>query len=219
MPKKHKDLTDYKNFWLIWLSCAGHPKGASLFNIQKNWKIETNYLYHKESGLGKPLVKSMIEDGYLSKEGKRIRAEFGWITDYMIKRHKLGVNDGWTPDIFVIEKWTSVQKFMEKNCEVFFADDIIRDLYENNIDSIKEDGCHIFDDILLFVFVSSIAPLCERYHAENVIRVAYTVIGIGVRRKVLGYFGKLKDRLKNVKGIPALVENEEEFLKVLSPAF
>lgn len=218
MPKKHKNLTDYKNFWLIWLSCAGSPDGVSLFNIQKIWGIETNYLYHIESGLGKPLFKAMMDEGYIKKEGRKVKAVFDWVTEYVIKRHRLSSEGGWTPDMFVIEKWTAVQRFMEKNAAVFFELKFLMELYERKLEYIKDEGGHIFDDIFLFVFLTSIAPLCKKYHAENVIRVAHTTVGLAAKRELLKYFGNLRDKFKGTKDFPVIVENEEEFLKVLSPA-
>ena len=65
MGKIKAKLTDYKNFWLIWLSCAGSGNGISLFKIQTTWDIRTNYLYHREAGLGKPLFSLMAEEGYI----------------------------------------------------------------------------------------------------------------------------------------------------------
>ena len=77
-------LFDYTNFWLIWLSCAEKP--TTLFKIQKRWKIKTNYLYHKERGLKKPLFRSMIDGGFIEKNGKEITARFDWIPSYVVER-------------------------------------------------------------------------------------------------------------------------------------
>ena len=97
--RKKDDVTDYKNFWLIWMNAAGNREGQSLFSIQNQWGIRTNYLYHNETGLKTPLYIRMIKDGYLEKSGKRLKANFGWINTYVKKKYQIPQNNSnlWFP--------------------------------------------------------------------------------------------------------------------------
>ena len=111
MGKIKSKLTEYKNFWLIWLSCAGSDTGISLFKIQTTWDIQTNYLYHKEAGLGKPLFSLMNEEGYIEITGNKISPRFEWITKHILDLFIKEKPEGgfWSPELLVKRNWPKVQ--------------------------------------------------------------------------------------------------------------
>ena len=170
-----KKLFEYSNFWLIWLECAGESEGTSLFKIQEEWGIKTNYLYHKEKGLGKSLFKNMIEQGYMQNGKKGPIAKFDWIPSYVLEKHKLTDQRGWSLNGFIIEKMPLMQKFIEHNHEILFDRVLLNKLYRNDLNTIKSSGSTIFDDIRLFVFVSNLMPFCKKYGADIVTRMLFTM--------------------------------------------
>lgn len=213
-----KKLFNYNNFWLIWLGCAGNPEGTSVFKIQENWKIKTNYLYHKEAGLGKPLVKNMIEAGYLEQKKKGIVSRLEWIPAYMLERHKMQPGNGWSINEFIIAKAPIIQKFIEKNRNVLFDPQILSRLYMSDINAIKKYGSCIFDDIYLFAFVSNLAPFCISNNAEIVVRMLDTAVAFSPERDLLGYFSSLRQKIPDSE-IPRMIENEAALVRLLAPAY
>ena len=122
MGKAKAKLTDYKNFWLIWLSSAGQEKGISLFRIQSTWDIKTNYLYHNEAMIQKPLFKLMEEERFIEVVGNKIKARFDWIPEYVneLFHSEKPVGGFWSPELVVKDKWPRVQVFMEKYRKYLF---------------------------------------------------------------------------------------------------
>ncbi len=212
-----KKLVEYNNFWLIWLGCAGNADGRSIFNIQENWSIKTNYLYHKEGSLGKPLFKSMLDEGYL-KEGKNgLVAEFDWIPAYILKNHELKSDDlGWSLNSFIVEKIPDIHKFIKENNFVLFNQSLIKNLYRSDIKIIKHEGQNIFDDVMLFVFLYNLIPFCKRYGAEIVIRMLYTFFSFSVQKNFLNYYDELNNKLQK-DSVPVIISNEGELVNVLCP--
>lgn len=212
-----KKLFDYSNFWLIWLGCAGNPDGTSLFKIQEEWKIKTNYLYHKEAGLGKTLVNNMIESGYLEKTKKGIVSRLEWIPEYMLEKHTIQPRAGWSISEFIVGKMPLMEKFIDKNRAVLFERSALSGLYMSDINSVKKYGSCIFDDIYLFIFISNLAPFCISNNAEIVVRMLDTAAAFAPGRNLLGYFSTLRQKVPEAE-IPRLIENEAELVRMLAPA-
>ncbi len=215
MKKKDK-VTDYKNFWLIWINAAGKPdKGDSLFQIQTRWDIKTNYLYHSETGLGCPLYTRMIKDGYLIKHGPRMKPVFSWIPGYM--KGSLGVTtgDAWYPSTLISNRWQLVQRFIEENCSTLFGEEAIRILFKNNRDLIGQSGRYIFNDIFLYVLFSNLLLFTKKYKADIVMRIISTSISIFADRDLLNYMRHLHGKL--FKEVPAIITSEAEMNKVMYP--
>ncbi|NOQ55291.1 MAG: hypothetical protein GQ477_00635 [Nanohaloarchaea archaeon] len=212
-----KELFEYNNFWLIWLNCAGSKKGISLFKIQESWGIKTNYLYHKERRLDKPLFKAMIEAGYICEGEKGFVAEFDWIPSYILKNHNLKSDDtGWSLNDFIVETMPIVTEFIKNNNAVLFDSAFIKQLYLSDINTIKRDGPTIFDDVMLFVFIYNLIPFCKRYDAEIVIRMIYTFFAFSSQKDFLNYFNDLNHKLPK-DAVPEIIANEGELIKVLCP--
>ncbi|MCK5321914.1 MAG: hypothetical protein KAJ47_01500 [Candidatus Aenigmarchaeota archaeon] len=212
-----KKLVEYNNFWLIWLSCAGSSEGISLFKIQENWGIKTNYLYHKERSLGKPLFKSMLEKGYL-KEGKNgLVADFDWIPSYILNNHNLKSDlSDWSLNDFIVKNIPIIHKFIRDNNLILFDQSHLKKLYLSDINIIKRDSPKIFDDIMLFVFINNLIPFCKTYDAEIVIRMIYTFFSFSSQNDFLKYFYELN--LKLQKGaVPKIIANEGELVDLLCP--
>lgn len=214
--KKKQKITDYKNFWLIWINSAGSREGSSLFRIQTDWGVKTNYLYHDETGLGTPLFRSMIRENYITKEGKRLKAGFSWIPEYVRETHSCtGTERGWFPDSLVRIKWGSVQKFMEKYHPVIFGPENVKILYRNDKELIGRSGSRIFMDIFLYVMFSNLRVFCKKYEADIVLRMISTLISLSTERDLLNYMHRLDSLLGKVPDFPVLVRNESELSKML----
>ncbi|MEE9323796.1 MAG: hypothetical protein V3U72_04590 [Candidatus Aenigmarchaeota archaeon] len=215
MRKKSK-LTDYKNFWLIWINCAGRKEGVSLFNIQIDWNVKTNYLYHNEVGLGNPLFRSMIRENYITKEGKRLKAKFEWVPEFIREKYEVvEKGDLWFPDYLLRIKWGAVQKFIEKYHTVLLDIKNIKLLYKNDRELIGKSGSHIFTDIFLYVLFSNLRTFCKRYEADVVLRIISTLISLSTDRDLLNYIHRLDSELGKVSDFPVLVKDENELSKIL----
>ena len=209
-------LTDYKNFWLIWLSAAGRPQGISLFSIQNEWGIKTNYLYHEEAGIGKPLYMAMIKEGFLEKSGKRIKARFEWIPAFVKEKYQpLGHVDYWIPYNLLTAKWPQVQAFMEKNSPVLFSSQGIRTLYRNSKDLLGDSGQYIFTDIFIYVLFSNLTIFCKKYKAEIVLRILLTVFSVFTDRDLMNYMRQVNAQL--AKEVPLIIGDEAEMNSLMSP--
>lgn len=215
MRKKSK-LNDYKNFWLIWINCAGKEEGVSLFRIQTDWDVKTNYLYHNEMGLGVPLFRSMIRENYITKEGKRLKAQFGWIPDHIREKYEGEESEGlWFPDSLLRIKWGAVQKFIEKYHTVLFDTKNIKLLYKNDKELVGKSGPHIFSDVFLYVLFSNLKAFCKKYEADVVLRIISTLISLSGEKDLLNYMHAIDSQLGNVADFPVLVKNESELSKIL----
>ena len=215
MIKKEK-LTDYKNFWLIWINCAGKPdSGDSLFQIQTKWGIRTNYLYHNETGLGRPLYTRMIKGGYLAKEGPRMKPMFGWIPKYVKELSGVSTGDSWYPSTLITSRWPAVQAFIEKNPGVLFGDEATKILYKNDRDLLGQTGRYVFNDIFLYVLFSNVVLFTKKYKADIVMRIISTAISIFSERDLLNYMRYLHERL--FRSVPAILESEADMNRVMYP--
>lgn len=215
MIKKEK-LTGYKNFWLIWINCAGNPdKGASLFQIQTGWGIRTNYLYHNEAGLGRPLYTRMMRDGYLAKEGHRMKAAFSWIPGYVKGLAGMTTGDEWYPSTLINSRWPQVQGFIEENSATLFGDEALRILYRNDRDLLGQTGRYVFNDIFLYVLFSNVILFAKKYKADIVMRIISTAISIFSERDLLNYMRYLHERL--FKEVPAIITSEQDMNRIMYP--
>ena len=209
-------LTDYKNFWLIWLAAAGRPQGISLFSIQNDWGIKTNYLYHEEAGIGKPLYLAMVKEGFLEKQGKKLKARFGWIPGFVKEKYEpTGHVDYWVPYTMMSTKWPQVQAFMEKNAQTLFDIKNVRILYRNDRDVLGDHGQHIFSDIFIFVLFSNLTVFCKKYKAEIVMRILLTTFSVFADRDLMNYMRHLNPILG--KEIPLIIGDESEMNRMMCP--
>ena len=211
-----RKLTDYRNFWLIWLGCAGDTDGTSLFSIQKEWCITTNYLYHREAGLNKPLCTAMIEGKFIEKKGRKLIAKFDWIPDYVIERQRPRGSKGWSLKMFTIENWAKVQDFIETYHEAIFDTKVLKTLYPD-LKSIQRKGQDIFDDVFTLILVSNILPFCSKYKAHTVTRIIYTILSVTPERDLLGYFLKIMPEVSRMGEFPRVITDENELMGMLYP--
>ena len=217
MGKLKGRLTDYKNFWLIWLSCAGQEKGISLFRIQSKWGIQTNYLYHKEAGLGRPLFKLMEEKGFITIIGNKIRPRFEWIPGYveqMFKSEK-PAGGGWSRELVVKRKWPLVQAFIERHSGSLFDLENLRILYRDDKDVLGTYGRYVFQHVFLYVLFSNLITFSKKYNAEIVTKMISTAVSLGAGADVLNYMYQLHSHIREVPDFPVLMENEPEMVKTL----
>lgn len=214
--RKKTNVTDYKNFWLIWLSAAGSKEGKSLFSIQTEWGIKTNYLYHNESGLKTPLYIRMIKDGYLEKSGKRLKANFSWIPTYVKKKFQIPINSElWTPSYLINQKWALVQDFIQNQHEKLFNTNNLQILFKNNKDGLGEQGRFIFSDIFLYVLFTDLITFTRKYHADIVLRILITAMSIFTERDLLNYMRQLNKEIG--REVPLIVNNEQELNQLMMP--
>ena len=215
MMKKEK-VTGYKNFWLIWINCAGKPdRGDSLFQIQTKWNIRTNYLYHNEAGLGRPLYTRMLKDGYLVKEGPKLKPVFSWVPGYMKTFSDVPTGNAWYPSTLIGGKWQLVQRFIEENCSTLFGEEAIRILYKGNRDMLGLSGRFIFHDIFLYVLFSNLMLFTRKYKADIVMRLISTSISIFAERDLMNYMKYLHQRI--FKEVPAIITTEAEMNRTMYP--
>lgn len=215
--KKKSDIRDYKNFWLIWTNCAGNPdKGISLFEIQNRWGITTNYLYHHEMGLKKPLYIHMIKKNFISKEGRKLKPSFDWIPEFIKDQYLIkGTGNQWFPIALLNVKWPIVQKFIRDHAKEIFSPDNLKILYKNDRDLLGKHGPFIFSDIFLFLLFFNLIMFCRKYKADIVLRIISTIISMFSDRDLLNYTRKLSVQLG--RDIPIIIQNEEELNKFMYP--
>ena len=217
MGKLKERLTDYKNFWMIWLSCAGQEHGVSLFRIQATWGIQTNYLYHKEAGLGKPLFKLMAEQGFVEIVGNKIRPRFAWIPGYIAQLFKADkpAGGGWSPELVVKRKWPLIQAFIEGRRMQLFELDNLRILFRDDKDMLGAYGRYIFQYVFLYVLFSNLISFSKKYHAEIVMKMLSTAVSLGTGADVLNYMYQLHSHIGGIKDFPILMGDEPELAKTL----
>ncbi len=215
--KKKSDIREYKNFWLIWLNCAGNPdKGLSVFEIQNRWGINTNYLYHNEMGLKKPLYIRMIREKFIEKDGRKLKPKFEWISEYIKDQYILkGSGNQWLPIALLSVKWPIVQKFVKDHAKEIFNEESLKILYKNERDLLGKYGPYIFSDIFLFLLFFNLILFCRKYRADVVLRIISTIVSIFSDRDLLNYIRKLS--LQIGKDIPILIRSEAELNKFMYP--
>jgi hypothetical protein len=215
--KKKSDIREYKNFWTIWLNCAGNPdRGISLFEIQYRWKITSNYLYHHEMGLKKPLYINMIKKGFLEKEGRKLKPKFDWIPGYMKERYLIeGTGNQWFPVAMLNVKWPIIQKFIRDNAKHIFDLENLKILYKNDRELLGKYGPYVFSDIFLMVLFSNMILFSKKYRADIVMRIISTIVSIFSDRDILNYIRKVSSQIG--KDIPVIIGNEDELNRLMYP--
>ena len=215
--KKKTDIRQYKNFWVIWLSCAGKQnRGISLFEIQNMWGITTNYLYHKEMGLNRPLYIHMIKEGYIEKEGRKLKPKFDWIPEYLKDRYLIeGTGNQWFPIALLNVKWPLIQKFLKTHSEKIFDLENMKVLYKNDREIMGRYGPFIFSDIFLMVLFFNMILFSRKYKADVVMRIVSTVISVFSDRDILNYIRKLSADIG--KDVPIIIRNEDELNRLMYP--
>ncbi len=175
------ELKEYGNFWLIWITCAGEKK--SLFGIQKEWGITTNYLYHSERALGEPTFRSMIKEGYLEKEGKYLIAKFDWIKKFILLNYPGSL----------LEKF--VDKFFEvvvRYKSLFFDLKKLKLLFRGNPTLVKKYGRNIFLYIFLFLLYQDFLQVSKLYKAEYVAKIFKNLLEFIGEINLKAYFEELE---------------------------
>jgi hypothetical protein len=210
-------LTDYKNFWLIWISAAGQKEGISIFKIQTTWDIKTNYLYHNEASLGKPLFKLMEEQRYIDIVSKKIKPRFEWIPEYVygIFQTEKTVGGFWSPQLVLKERWKYVQPFMEAYRKHLFDLSNLRKLYRDDRDALGIYGRYIFLHVFLYVIFSNIIAFSKKYSAEIVSKMIATTLSLGTGADLLNYMYELHSTIGGSPDFPLLFQNEQELTKLL----
>ncbi|MBU0953758.1 MAG: hypothetical protein KKA90_05085 [Nanoarchaeota archaeon] len=211
-------LPEYKNFWLLWLSAAGSARGQSLFAIQKSWGITSNYLYHNEHRIGKPLVQAMIDSGYLNKEKGRISARFAWIPSYV--EETFVAADEQTHGIrkASAQSWQQIQPFIEQHHETLFGKEALQALYGFNPDAVRRTGFSIFHDLYLLVLHENVARFANKFQAPFIPRLTHALLAHAPRRDLLSYARTIRQALPE-NTVPRILPNEQalgQFL-ALSP--
>jgi hypothetical protein len=217
MGRIKEKLADYKNFWLIWLSCAGSDKGVSLLRIQTMWGIQTNYLYHNEAGLGKPLFRLMAEQGFIEIKGKKLRPRFEWVPAHVagLFHSEKPAGGFWSPELLVKDKWPLVQAFVEKYRKHIFDPDNLRVLFRGDRDTLGIHGRYVFQYIFLYILFSNLVAFSKLYHAGIVTRMISTAVSLCGGADALNYMYQLHSQIGGSPDIPALVQNEQELSKAL----
>jgi hypothetical protein len=215
--RRKSDIREYRNFWLIWINCAGNPeKGISLFEIQNRWGITTNYLYHHEMGLKKPLYIHMIRKNFIEKDGRKLKPRFDWIPDYMKERYLLeGTGNQWFPVALMNVKWPIVQKFMKEHSREIFDIENLKILYKNDRELLGKYGPYVFSDIFLLLLFFNMILFCRKYRADVVLRIISTIISIFSDRDLLNYIRKIS--LQIGKEIPIMIRSEDELNRLMYP--
>jgi hypothetical protein len=214
--RKKSEVTDYKNFWLIWLNAASSKTGKSLFSIQTDWGIKTNYLYHNETGLKTPLYVRMIKDGYQEKSGKNLKANFSWIGTYVKQKYQVpqASADLWAPYYLISQKWGMVQDFIQTNHDKLFGQQSLKVLYKGNKDLLGDQGRFIFSDVFLYVLLTDVMAFARRYKADIVMRIILTAMSLFTERDLLNYMRFLN---KQVSDVPNVINNEDELNRLMMP--
>lgn len=215
MAKMAKRLTGYRSFWPIWLGCAGKQDGRTLFDIQRDWGITTNYLYHKEPGLKMPMYKAMAGEGFTEKGKRKINAKFDWIPEYVIGMHKPPHPEKWSINLLMLENWPLMQEFIKKHSAALFSPENMKILY-GNVDTLSRMAPYIFDDIFTLAIVSNILPFCAKYGANMVSRILYTMIALSPGRNLLDYCQAISKQIGD--GFPRLISDENVLMNILSPS-
>ncbi|MBI4021004.1 MAG: hypothetical protein HY369_02065 [Candidatus Aenigmarchaeota archaeon] len=204
-------LPTFRNFWVIWLNCAGPP--TTLYAIQRDWGITTNYLYHREASLGKPLFQAMIDQGYVKKESRHLEASFSWIPGHIIEEHKIE-QKGWTPSLLLLQNWPLVQAFLEKHRTLLFAPAALKALYKGQLDLLARAGPAYFQDLFLLAITANMVRLSQRYKAGAVERILYTFLALLPDRDLTTYSRGITAETE----FPLIIKDEEEMLASLIPS-
>ncbi|MCD6371246.1 MAG: hypothetical protein J7L39_00820 [Candidatus Aenigmarchaeota archaeon] len=192
-------MQKFGNFWLIWISCAGKKK--SLYQIQKMWGIKTNYLYHPEKSLNKPMFKLMLDEGYIRKEGKYLTADFYWVKEYIVLNYKGSLMEKYV-DAFL--------GFLRDKKEIFFNPDNILLLFRGNPSLLKRYGRNIFSYIFLYLLYRDFREIAKIYKAEYIARIFRVFLEFTSEINLKGYFDRIDEKL--IEYSPTIVKTMEDWI-------
>jgi hypothetical protein len=198
-----KKLVEYLDFWLIWLSCVSQEK--SLFQIQQEWGIRTNYLYHKESALGKPLFSSMIDQNYLIKVGRKLKGTLDWVQNYIPEKH---------PDTLIEKHKETIQEFVEKHHQILFNLDNLKILFKNDINLIKKNGDNIFSYITLYILYLDLSKLCAEYGADIVMEMFTIIFSVLPEVDFLGYMKSIDEDIGKIETEPLIIKDVKDLISL-----
>ncbi len=199
---REKKVENYGNFWLIWLSCASKPK--SLFQIQFEWGISTNYLYHRERGLKKRISEIMLQENYIERKGKNLIAKFDWVPTYLSRQ---------LPEIVIKKYGRKFLTFLVNNRQAIFDLGNLKILFKNDPSLLKKYGRHLFSYIFLFMFLADFSKLSQKYRAEHIPKVFKFMLKFSTEVNLVKYFERLEERIKREDFF--LVEKLEEWLELV----
>ena len=187
------------NFWLIWLSCAGERK--SLYQIQKDWGIRTNYLYHPEKSLKIPMFKAMLNEGYLRKEGKYLIGEFEWVKKFLVVNYEGSL----------IEKHLEeFMKFLTEKRDILFKFEHIRILFRGNPVLAKRYGRNIFSWIFLYILYRDFREISKVYKAEYIARIFRVLIEFVGDVNLKTYFDRIDESISGYS--PVIIKTLKEWI-------
>jgi len=200
-----EELLNSKVFWFIWLNCAG--KEVSLFEIQKRWKITSNFLYHKHKTLKKTYIELMIESGFVEKLDRKIRAKFEWIEEY-IKQYYKGT---------ILEKYSSVlTKFILKYKDIFFDFNNLKTLFKSE-ENWKDYGKEIFRYIFFVLIYKDVERFLKEHKAEGVKMLIDILINSCSEVNLLEYVDLVSKKIIEHANIISTKKDVEELYKTLKP--
>lgn len=198
---KMNEILKSQIFWFIWLNCAA--KDVSLFEIQKRWKITSNFLYHKHKKLGKTFVELMLEGGYIERIEKKIKARFEWIEDY-IKEYYKGT---------ILEEYSSVlTKFCNKYNEILFDYNALRKLFVTE-DNWKVLGKEIFRYIFFSLIYKDIERFLREHRAQGVKILIDIIYHISNPIDILSYSVYISERIPEY---PNIISTKSDIEKIYS---
>ena len=160
----------------------------------------------------------MIKGGYLEKEGKRLKALFGWIPDF-IERIYPSMNyapNFWMPNNLLNAKWNVVQKFIEDNHHLVFDQNALKILFRNNREILGRYGMNAFSLVFMYVMFNNFKIFTSKYSAGIVLRMISTELSLTSELDVINYMQRLNVNLGKVK-IPYIAGNENELSRILCP--
>jgi hypothetical protein len=159
----------------------------------------------------------MIKNGYLEKSGKKLKANFTWISTYVKKKYQIPQGNSvlWFPYTLINQKWSMVQDFIQNYHSVLFSNENLGILYKGSKDRLGDQGRYIFSDIFLYILFTDLMAFTRRYHADIVIRILLTAMSLFTERDILNY---MKSVNKQIGGnAPNIITNEDELNRVMIP--
>ncbi len=192
-------------FWFLFLNCA--EKEVSMFEIQKRWKITSNYLYHKHKKLSKPLFEYMYEKGYLEKRDSKFISNFNWVKDYISTYYK-GT---------ILEEYSSlIVEYCVKYREILFSFDNLSKLFGKDEEKWKTYGKKIFEIIFFVLIYKDIEKFVKEHRALIVLDLFKIFLySLSFEINFLEYLNSVKDKILEPK-IISIKSDIEKFLSKIT---
>lgn len=198
-----RELLKSQIFWFIWLNCAS--KETSLFEIQKRWRITSNFLYHKHKRLKKTYVELMINEGFIEKIDKKLRAKFEWIEEYIREYYK-GT---------VLERYSSlVAKFCIKYREILFDFDNLKTLFKNE-ENWKLFGSEIFRYVFFALVYKDVKSFLKEHRAEGVMMLIDLIVHFSNKLNLLSYSQIVSEKIIEHIGIISTKKDVEDIYNLI----